>query len=44
MAMNIPITQGRDFDDRDGRPCVAVVNEALARRYIAGGQALGNGR
>ncbi len=42
-AMNIPITQGRDFDerDRDGAPCVAVVNEALARRYFAGGQALG---
>jgi predicted permease len=41
--MNIPITQGRDFDerDRDGAPCVAVVNEALARRYFAGGQALG---
>ena len=42
-AMNIPITQGRDFDerDRDGAPCVAVVNEALARRYFAGGQAIG---
>lgn len=42
-AMNIPITQGRDFDerDRDGAPCVAVVNEALARRYIDGGRALG---
>jgi predicted permease len=42
-AMNIPITEGRDFDerDRDGAPCVAVVNEALARRYFAGGQALG---
>jgi putative ABC transport system permease protein len=42
-AMNIPITQGRDFDerDRDGAPCVAVVNEALARRYFPSGQALG---
>ena len=42
-AMNIPITQGRDFDERDreGAPCVAVVNEALARRYFAGGRALG---
>ena len=42
-AMNIPITQGRDFDerDRDGAPCVAVVNEALARRYFADGRALG---
>jgi predicted permease len=42
-AMNIPITQGRDFDerDRDGAPCVAVVNEALARRYFPDGRALG---
>jgi predicted permease len=42
-AMNIPIMQGRDFDerDRDGAPCVAVVNESFARRYFAGGQALG---
>ena len=42
-AMNIPITNGRDFDERDREdaPCVAVVNEALARRYFAGGRALG---
>jgi predicted permease len=42
-AMNIPITTGRDFDERDREdaPCVAVVNEALARRYFAGGRALG---
>ena len=42
-AMNIPVTQGRDVDerDRDGSPCVAVVNEALARRYFADGRALG---
>jgi len=42
-AMKIPITQGRDFDerDRDGAPCVAVVNEALARRYFPDGRALG---
>ncbi len=42
-AMNIPITQGRDFDgrDRDGAPCVAVVNEVFARRYFADGRALG---
>jgi putative ABC transport system permease protein len=42
-AMNIPITNGRDFDERDGEdaPCVAVVNEALARRYFAGGPTLG---
>jgi predicted permease len=42
-AMNIPITNGRDFDERDREdaPCVAVVNEALAQRYFAGGRALG---
>jgi predicted permease len=42
-AMNIPIIQGRDFDDRDrdGAPCVAVVNEAFAERYFADGRALG---
>lgn len=36
--MNVPLVQGRDFDerDRDGAPCAAVVNEAFARRYFAG--------
>ena len=42
-AMKIPIVQGRDFNerDRDGAPCVAVVNEAFVRRYFADGIALG---
>jgi predicted permease len=42
-AMNVPIIQGRDFaeSDRDGAPCVAVVNEAFAQRYFADGRALG---
>ena len=42
-AMNIPLVQGRDFDerDRDGSPCVAVVNESFERRYFAAGRALG---
>ena len=42
-AMKIPVVQGRDFDerDRDGAPCVAVVNEYFAQRYFANGDALG---
>jgi predicted permease len=42
-AMNIPLVQGRDFDerDRDGAPCVAVVNESFERRYFADRRALG---
>ena len=42
-AMKIPVVQGRDFDerDRDGAPCVAVVNEYFAQRYFANGGALG---
>ena len=35
--MKVPVVQGRDFDerDRDDAPCVAIVNEAFARRYFA---------
>jgi putative ABC transport system permease protein len=34
-TMGIPLVRGRDFleSDRDGRPGVVVVSEALARRY-----------
>jgi predicted permease len=41
--MQIPILQGRDFDerDRDGAPCVAIVNEAFARRFFSTSSPLG---
>jgi putative ABC transport system permease protein len=34
--MNVPLIRGRDFTDadRDGAPCVAIVNEAFAARYF----------
>jgi macrolide transport system ATP-binding/permease protein len=36
--LKVPIVEGRDFDerDRDGAPCVAIVNEAFTTRYFAG--------
>jgi len=42
-TMGIPLLSGRDFNDRDrvGSPLVAIVNEAFARRYLAGRQPIG---
>jgi predicted permease len=36
--MKVPFVQGRDFDERDreGAPCVAVVNETFTKRYFPG--------
>lgn len=41
--MKIPLVQGREFDerDRDGAPCVAVINEPFVQKYFAGRAALG---
>ena len=41
--MRIPFVQGRDFEERDreGAPCVAVVNEAFGERYFRGSNSLG---
>ncbi|HYN84820.1 MAG TPA: FtsX-like permease family protein, partial [Pyrinomonadaceae bacterium] len=42
-TMKIPLVRGRDFTaaDRQGAPPVAVVDEALARRFFAGEDAVG---
>jgi predicted permease len=39
--MKVAFTQGRDFDerDRDGAPCVSIVNEAFVQRYFQGSAA-----
>ena len=41
--MRVPLVLGRDFDERDreGAPCVALINEAFVQRYFNGGAALG---
>jgi predicted permease len=43
QTLGVPIANGRDFtvhDDLDSNP-VAIVNEAFARRYFPGGNAIG---
>lgn len=42
-AMGIPILEGRGLDrsDAEGRPAVAVVNQALVHRYFPDGKAIG---
>jgi predicted permease len=41
--MKVPFVQGRDFDERDreGAPCVAIVNETFTQRYFGGASGLG---
>jgi predicted permease len=43
-TLGVPVVEGREFDARDGpnTPRVAVVNEALARRFWPAGGAAGN--
>jgi hypothetical protein len=42
-TLRIPVLRGREFDrrDTDQSPQVAIVNEVLARRFWAGGAAIG---
>ncbi|MGA3024189.1 MAG: ABC transporter permease [Bryobacteraceae bacterium] len=42
-AMGIPLHHGRDFDSRDtgSAPRVIIINEAMARRHLAGGNPVG---
>jgi putative ABC transport system permease protein len=42
-ALGVPMVQGRAFsaDDRAGRPRVAIINQAAARRYFPNGDAIG---
>jgi putative ABC transport system permease protein len=41
-TLGIPLLAGRDFDFRDvGRPRVAIVNQATARRYFPGADPVG---
>jgi predicted permease len=42
--MKVPFVLGRDFtaQDRDGTPCVAIINDVFASRYLGGpGDAIG---
>jgi putative ABC transport system permease protein len=42
-TMQIPVLQGREFSERDtlAAPRVAVINQALARKYFPAGDAIG---
>jgi predicted permease len=41
--MRVPFMQGRDFEERDreGAPCVAIVNEVFGEKYFRGSYSLG---
>src|ERR1041385_5883462 len=41
--MRVPFVQGRDLEERDreGAPCVGIVNEAFAEKYFRGSNSLG---
>src|SRR5690349_10095872 len=41
--MKVPFVQGRDFEERDreGAPCVGIVNEAFGEKYFRGSNSLG---
>ena len=44
QALRVPILQGREFTDGDNSvaPCVAIVNQSMARKYWPKGNALGS--
>ena len=43
QTMEMPLVRGRDFNEQDrvGAPGVVIINEAMARRYFPGQEALG---
>lgn len=43
QTMRIPLLQGREFSDRDSAesPCVAVINQSMARKYWPRGNSVG---
>ncbi|MEW6206880.1 MAG: ABC transporter permease, partial [Acidobacteriota bacterium] len=43
QTMEMPLLRGRDFNEQDriGAPDVVIINEAMARRYFPGQEALG---
>jgi hypothetical protein len=45
QTLGVSLLAGRPFEDGDlaGRPVVAIVNEAFARRYFPGGSPIGEG-
>ncbi|MGA2429954.1 MAG: ABC transporter permease [Candidatus Acidiferrum sp.] len=43
QTLGVPILEGRDFNDRDTRtsPCVVIVNQTMASKFLGGANPLG---